>query len=208
MKHIGTITPEGSEPKAPTQVNREAILRLTEFYATRYRYHGFDDRDKTLFSKMTSFCAYYFGHLTRRGLMLAGQTGNGKTKSLQILAKLFDIKIHTALDLVKTYRKSDEMYDEMIGPQLYFDHQRPQDLIIDDIGAEPTVNDYGNKFELMGNLLAERYASFRESGAKTFIATNLDEDMFIQRYDLRIWSRMREMCTMVPVTGADRRFEP
>jgi len=206
---IGAIVPRatGEEKPDAKQVDRETIERLTEFYAGRYRAYGFDDRDGELFATMTSFCAYYFGHLARRGLMLVGSTGNGKTKAFNILAKLFDIKGHTAIDLVKTYRASTETYDEHVGPQPFYEHQRPQDIIIDDIGAEPTVNDYGNRFELMGNLITERYTMFRESGAKTFIATNLDEQEFVGRYGLRIWSRLREMCTWVAVSSADRRSE-
>ena len=79
------------------------------------------------------------------------------------------------------------------------------DLIIDDIGAEPTEQIvYGTRFNAIADIIERRYLIFPEW--KTHVSTNLTEGQLEERYGERVFSRMNEMCHFVTLTGKDRRM--
>ena len=75
-----------------------------------------------------------------------------------------------------------------------------KDACFDDLGAEEIRNLYGNKKEVMVDIIHERYDHFIEHGLKTHFSTNLTADgknSIEERYQSRIRSRLRHMCNVI-----------
>lgn len=136
----------------------------------------------------------------KQGLFLSGGTGTGKTTALKIIAGYRDFKTFYADELVSRYRvKGDNMmYSELL--------KGAKNVIIDDIGSEPTLFIYGMKFELIEQLIIERHRQFINYGYLTLFSTNLSKDDFVTRYGMRIYSRIMEMCEIVSCNGNDLRL--
>lgn len=146
----------------------------------------------------------------QQGVLLFGGTGNGKTRRLQFMERhLSGMHMASAVDIIARLEKKDdvEYFREVtrtdigtldITPRRYYD------LIIDDIGCEKTESvTFGNKRDIMERVITARYNVFPEY--QTHFSTNLSEEMLLERYGQRVFSRLKEMCVFVKMTGIDRR---
>lgn len=157
--------------------------------------------NKTIRELLVNFLAMTKHEAQKTGLFLSGGTGTGKTTALKIIAGYRDYKVFYADELVSRYRaKGDSMmYSELFNGA--------KNIIIDDIGCEPTLFIYGMKFELIEQLIIERHRQFINHGHLTLFSTNLSKEDFITRYGHRIYSRLVEMCEIVPCNGDDLRIK-
>lgn len=69
--------------------------------------------------------------------------------------------------------------------------------IIDELGVEPMINDYGERYEGFNRIInaAERY------GRPLFLSTNLTKGDLLNRYGERTFDRLRHLCRVVEFCG-------
>lgn len=146
-----------------------------------------------------------------KGFCVQGFTGCGKTKRMELFARLLSVRFVLAEDLVERIRNNNSptFLKEISRTDVYAFDSVPAhyyDLIIDDLGFESEKsNTYGNVRDIMEQVLKERSNIFPKW--KTHFTTNLTEQQILSRYGDRIYSRICEMCHFVTMTNGDRRRE-
>lgn len=148
-----------------------------------------------------------------KGLCFIGSVGSGKTRRMKFLADATGIEMLNAREMCAVWRdaEGDELFFQEYcnanlgrysSPHKYF-----YDLIIDDLGTEGTsYNAYGTTADVMRDIiLPARHAVF--PAGRTFITTNLNKEQLLERYGERVFSRLNEMCVIVPLIHGDRRME-
>jgi len=164
---------------------------------------GYEQRDPGAHKTIATFMLHRKHKQAERGLLLIGECGTGKTMWVEKFAKC---KVMNASALVDLYKKSKETFYEVLEPPMYtILPDGYWDFTIDDMGEEPTLNDFGTKLEVIGEALSVRYRVFKRHGGKTYITTNLSKDGIKERYSSRIESRLCEMCTEIVFTCTDQR---
>ena len=122
----------------------------------------------------------------KRGLLLCGTLGNGKTTMLRALKNLLGSKV--------SYFEAQSIYDYFRQNQCLPDISQDYVLMIDDLGVEPpTYNDFGEVRYPLTELLMKRY----KNNLTTVIATNKTFDQIGETYGDRLQDRMREMFAMI-----------
>jgi len=132
--------------------------------------------------------------LEKYGVILSGDVGTGKTFFFQTLYRPIPKKMFTAQEIVAAHTPGDvaewlSQWDEST-------------FILDDLGAELRLNDYGNKVELL-SLVIEHRARLRD--VQTHITTNLSAKGIRERYGDRILDRINGMCKAVKFVGRSLR---
>lgn len=162
---------------------------------------------KDHYPKVTEQLIYYllrsdkfFGNLNK-GILLEGPTGTGKTKALRILSLVmghvqkYRFKIYSGIEMERAYRQGgfeSDLEAMMFG--------------FDDIGEEhDKVKVYGSDINVGIEVLTVRYNQQERTGALTFGTTNLDDDMFLEKYGKRIASRKKELFNVIYMNGEDLR---
>lgn len=160
---------------------------------------------------------------SRKGIMLIGNPGSGKSMLFRIMRDILKSdKIAKSgerdIPLKHFYRKFDLYTCEHMG-KLYmaqgeqslapfgrnaviFDGKEVINLkhvCFDDLGNEEIRNNYGNKKEVMVDIISERYDLFLEYGLLTHFTSNLTADEISDRYSDRIRSRLRQMCNIITI---------
>ena len=132
-----------------------------------------------------------------KGLMLIGDCGRGKSLILNyVLPVLFRMHDRT----VRPVHAQDlgRVFPNSIVTETYLDRLlRTNYPIIDEVGVEPMMNDYGEKTEGLNMILnaAERYHR------PVFISTNLTELQLLDRYGERTVDRLAHLCRTVHFKG-------
>lgn len=122
----------------------------------------------------------------RRGLLLCGTLGNGKTTMLRAIKTLMGSKV--------LYFEAQGIYDYFRQNQCFPDIPSDSVLLIDDLGVEPpTYNDFGEIRYPLTELLMRRY----KGNLTTVIATNKTFEQIGETYGDRLQDRMREMFAMI-----------
>lgn len=153
----------------------------------------------------------------KKGIMIVGPMGIGKT----FLFKIFrsnpyqSFKLVSAKNISKAAKTDSERFFESIKSWIIpnisnnFFGQKQLALMIDDLGTEDNINDFGNKTNVIQDLIEERYESFkREKLPNLFITTNLTKEQLIERYGARTVDRLAEMlnvCTFDPALKSLRK---
>ncbi len=121
----------------------------------------------------------------RKGILLAGNVGSGKTTLIDILRKFRPAYKRRAAQAVSMIEqaKNGTLPDVL--------HRR--DLFIDELGTEK--KSYGN--ELMPHFIESRYELFKSHGYITHFTTNMSPEEIAERYGPRIESRLWEMCNII-----------
>jgi len=195
-------------------VERDLISKRAAFYKARFMLYGYDDREPYNINAISDYCARLYSGTASKGLCLMGQPGRGKTLAFSIMKKLFRLRIYQAADLVELWqihgaKNRYEIYEMLKGN--YSDRQQSaidclwRDRCIDDIGTEPTLNDYGTIQEVIDTIIQKCASEFVDCGARTHMAVNLTPEMFITRYGVRTESRLHQMCHVITLRGEDRR---
>lgn len=143
-----------------------------------------------------------------KGIFLLGNTGCGKTRRLKILSEQLLIPMWDSIRLVNELRRDDtkDHFEYVCNLPVFGNCSRHHyDFIIDDLGAESGDNrSYGNRRDIMGEVLNERYMCFPRF--KTHFSSNLPLEAIRASYGERLWSRLNEMCVFITLPGEDRRI--
>lgn len=126
----------------------------------------------------------------KMGLILSGDYGSGKTAFVRALFKGFPFFAMPQKEAV-------------LSPD--FTISLP-DIILDDIGAEHSVNEYGVHKEEFADFVVRWHAQWeRGEKGRLIITTNLKEHEFERRYGGRVVSRLKDLCYTARFQGADKR---
>lgn len=148
----------------------------------------------------------------QKGLFLWGNVGVGKTT----LMHLFSKNKRQCFQVVSCRKFSNEFAkfgDDVIDPYrsvLYSvpgsDNylQKQMGVCFDDLGTEKDAVNYGNRKNIMEEILLDRYDN-KVPFYQTHITTNLSAQEIEERYGTRVRSRMREMFNMIELHGSDLR---
>lgn len=148
-----------------------------------------------------------------KGIFLAGNFGVGKSWMMKLFCRNQRqcYNIVAAKEIADAYRNDGDegilKYVEVTkaafeDPSVF--HQKQIGLYVDDIGTEDLKNSFGNKKNVIGDLIEIKY--FKQSCGIFFHAsTNLTADQLKQYYGERVTSRMREIFNVIELGGPDRR---
>lgn len=151
--------------------------------------------------------------LPDRGNLLMGGVGNGKTtimeafgknkkgcfKKLEAWEMVHYVKNHGS-ESWKIFLKGSESPGM---PENFY--QRKCGWLIDDIGTEEVVMDFGFRLDVVANIIFAIEKDRNRYGGMFHFTTNLDANKLNERYGQRVTSRLRELCNQVVLTGEDRR---
>ena len=144
----------------------------------------------------------------KKGILLAGNVGSGKSLLLRILK---DMRLPSPSFQIKSCREVAHAFlsDGFNGIRAYGSESVQirsgkhvkRHVLFDDLGAESSVVHYGNKLNVMQEILLERYNHFVRFRLMTHLTTNLNRAELEQTYDHRIMSRMHEMFNFLTLGG-------
>lgn len=125
----------------------------------------------------------------RKGLLLFGTLGNGKTTMLRALKSY--------LGGYAVYCSAQDVYDYFRKNMCLPDISPGEVLLLDDLGGEaPTLNDFGTMRSPLAELLLSRYSS----DSTTIITSNLSGSQIESIYGDRVGDRFREMFESIRYT--------
>ena len=75
-------------------------------------------------------------------------------------------------------------------------------VVLDDLGAEATLNDFGIRRELAGEFIVRYHLHGR---GRLLVTTNLSGEELEARYTMRVCSRLKDLCLPLHIRGADKR---
>lgn len=138
-----------------------------------------------------------YGLSTSKGILLAGPVGCGKTSIMKLINTLVPsrsaFKVVAARDITMEFSKQG--YDTIYK---YCRTSRSSGSIcLDDIGVEPAVRYFGDRVNVIGEILLSRYDLFVSKSILTHATTNLNAHDIEQRYGPRVRSRLREMFNLI-----------
>ena len=199
-----------AQPEAGKQpldvIQRLAFLERKgkELYGEHFRLY---EEDYPLLEKLLVYVsgeresAERQGLSLRKGILLSGPIGCGKTSLMTLLRLLLHPQERYR---VKSCREvSFVFYKEGYEIIQRYSQPTPGSLLkasaylFDDLGAESSGKHYGNTCNVMGEILLSRYDQFVLWGVKTHLTTNLASSEIEKGYGKRVRYRMREMFNQV-----------
>jgi DNA replication protein DnaC len=152
----------------------------------------------------------------KKGLLICGPVGTGKTLSIQVMQGIFkNFAICDTRYIVRDYfqTKPPTLVIDKYGrcsfrksPAGIIDKTKPITYCFDDFGLENVnVKSYGNEQNIMEEIILDRYDEFRSRGMITLATTNLTAKMIEDVYGDRVRDRLREMMNYVTLDGESKR---
>lgn len=149
----------------------------------------------------------------RKGILLAGSIGTGKTIAMHVFARLKGFKVVSTRHVVRDFAKRgmdalDEYGREAfkMNPGGHRDRSQPKTICFDDLGLEDTNSQlYGNKANVMAEILIDRYEHWRFCGMMTHATTNLNLTKIAELYGDRVMDRVKEIMNVVIMEGQSKR---
>ena len=148
----------------------------------------------------------------KKGIMLSGPIGCGKTTLFQLMRKLpkgrKNFMMASTRQIVSEFMQSGyEILEKYSRGSLYNDYRTPKNYCFDDLGSESASKYFGNDCNVMAEILLTRYDIFKEKGIITHLTTNLTAGEIETIYGNRLRSRMREMFNLFGYdeTSCDKR---
>jgi hypothetical protein len=204
------------------QTKKYMIYRAEKLFNGKFK---LDEHNESIFNLLCHYFSYEKEFVSVAGLMginnpsldkgilLCGNFGRGKTWLMNLFQKNNRQVYHIehAKDVAKSFHVGGEeaiqkhylkIKNAFNDPTVLF--QEYSGLCMEDIGAEDIKNNYGNKTNVIGDILEARYVSGC-LGAWFHGTTNLTAIQFEQFYGGRISSRMRENVNFIELGGPDRR---
>jgi len=165
----------------------------------------FPDMDNATRKAVYLYLTRMLSKVERKGILCVGPTGTYKTAFLKQLSVASGAWIVSANEIRRMYSQFKSTYDLRVKGDRYLE-RAPRELMIDDIGTESILNDFGNVADVVAEAIDTRYNLWLHEGHLAHFTTNLTMDEIEQRYDSRTRSRLSEMCVMVVFAGHDRRI--
>lgn len=137
-----------------------------------------------------------------KGIMLSGRVGCGKTSLMSIMRKLSP---ETFKPVIKSCREISIEFGKLgyetiarYSANAFHPYSSvPRVYCFDDLGLETTVNYWGDKWNVMVEILLSRYDLFISHKMITHVTTNLNGDELEAIYGNRLRSRMRAMFNLI-----------
>ena len=163
-----------------------------------------DDTNRPIIQSLSKIAA---GISKKRGLILHGNVGTGKTTLLLIWIEFYQNILNPKLKVCfYTSQKLLSLFHE--HSYSLFERVHGEMLILDDIGLNPEINHFGNKISIITEMILSRYNNFKFDPQLQFICTtNLNQEQLHSVIGERALSRLIEMTEWSngKMTGSDRR---
>ena len=170
---------------------------------------------KEYYEKITKYFNKEDGELDiKKGLIVCGTVGTGKTLSFRIMQKVFgSINIVSTRHIIREYMADGVKVLDRYGRKSFSENERGNielkkpihycfdDMLLEEVNAKF----YGNNQNIMAEILLDRYDMFVRHGMKTYATTNGDMKLLEDNYGTRVRDRIREMCNIVSLTGKSLR---
>lgn len=219
---------EEQNRKRLTQSTTYDIVRSLMLHRSEVKFEGkfkLDEKNSFIFDLLCR----YFGHdgefiplaksigienpTLEKGILLAGSFGAGKTWFMQLFQmnqrQVFSVKNCKLIaeEYMTIGEEGMEQYTIITknaadDPSVFY--QKYSGLCLDDIGTEEIKTHYGNKKNVIGDLIENRYTK-KATGIYLHGTTNLTAEQLKEFYGNRITSRMREIFNFIELKGSDRR---
>lgn len=137
-----------------------------------------------------------FGYSLKKGLLVRGVSGLGKTFLFRCIEKneIKPINIISMIDITETVKEEG-----------FFEINSTNVLYLDDVGTEEhIVNHYGTKITWFKNFI-ELYYLKNKPFNRLIISTNNSFDQMEEKYGFRVRSRIKDMFNIIDVQGKDMR---
>ena len=134
----------------------------------------------------------------RAGLLVWGGFGSGKTALVRAICAQFT-KPPIWVDMGSPEKA--ELLDARVWPY-WNDVALGKSVVLDDLGAEATLNDYGVRRELAGEFIVRYHLRGR---GRLFVTTNLSGEELEARYTMRVCSRLKDLMVPLRLKGGDKR---
>lgn len=134
-----------------------------------------------------------FGIDTRKGLLVSGPVGCGKTSIMKLLPHI--VPFERKYEMIPSRNVTFSF--NHIGYKTIEDYGDAGFYCFDDLGIEPQGRFFGQDCNVMGEILLSRYEIFMRHKVKTHGTTNLNADEIEERYGSRVRSRMRSMFNLI-----------
>lgn len=145
-----------------------------------------------------------------KGIAIIGNVGTGKTKAMEIMNKyleidnVFYVKNNKQIPLRFQVFNSRQIVEDFAQDGFEGLHKYTyfHNICIDDLGTE-NLNPvyYGTKLNVIEEIIEERY----RKGLMTHLTSNLNEEMLLDSYGDRVYSRLKNMINYHQLIGNDLR---
>jgi len=145
-----------------------------------------------------------FGLDLRKGILLQGPVGCGKTSLMYLMRYLLprdeQYFVRATRDIYFEFIKDEFSVIEKYSNNSFINRDQvlvPKVYCFDDLGLESRCMHFGNDINVIGEILLSRYPLFVYQRMKTHATTNYDVDKLEDIYGNRIRSRMKEMFNLI-----------
>ena len=143
----------------------------------------------------------------RKGLMLSGPVGCGKTSLMRLFNTLllpqYKYQVKPCRDISFEFNRDGYSVIHKYSTNSY---SRGQHKIycFDDLGTENHLKFYSVECNVMAEIILSRYDQFCLQGLQTHLTTNLTSMDIEEQYGKRVRSRMREMFNLLAFDAGSR----
>lgn len=145
----------------------------------------------------------------RKGLLLMGPVGCGKTALMKIMSNYCSFSDRPSFrachEIVSDFNnKGYESLNQYTKHSFFSYTAVPRVYCFDDLGAERTGYHYGCSLNVMTDILLSRYNHFVSRGMLTHLTTSMTSTELEEMYGKRICSRIREMFNQIKFNNVSR----